>query len=299
MADACRRAAVDQIAWLQRGERRKMRDQARDRKDHQLGIAILAQLAIEIRAHRQILWILDVCDDPWPQWFIGWLALGAQPLLVCILIGAVRHIVAAGVAQHIIQRFLFADTAAAAADHRHQLAFIIHRVIQTADHDRRIWPGDRRRRTEKSDRIVWIGARWVDVLELVNMRRVIQPDRIHMRWLHRRQQRTVVQWKTRVRQHDLPPKNIPVDQRRTVFFRVNRCIVDLLIVFDACNIHYYLPFQFLHFFFSRIDERFCHNASEDDRCADEAHQRKRFAEKEEGEERRQYRCGALQKSDGA
>ena len=145
MADACRRAAVDQIAWLQRGERRKMRDQARDRKDHQLGISILAQLAVEIGAHRQILRILDVCNDPWPQWFISWLALGAQPLLVCILIGAVRHIVAAGVAQHIIQRFFFADTAAATADHRHQLAFIIHRVIQTADHDRRIWPGDRRR----------------------------------------------------------------------------------------------------------------------------------------------------------
>ena len=135
-------AAVDEVAWIEGGEGGKMGNEPCDGEDHEAAVAILAEFTVEIGAHREVLWVFDVGDDPWAEGFVGWLGFCAQPLFVGVLIGAVGNVVAAGVTEDVVQGVGFADAAAAAADDSDEFAFVVDGVVEAADSDRRVRAGD-------------------------------------------------------------------------------------------------------------------------------------------------------------
>lgn len=237
MTHTSRGAAVDEVPWIKSGERGEMSDETRNGEDHLAGVAVLSKLAIEIGAHTKVLRVFDVGDNPWTKRFIGWLRFSTEPLFVGILIGAVGNIVAAGVAEDVIQGMFFADTAAAAANDGNQFGLVVHGVVEAADGDWRVWTGDGGAGAKEGNRIVRIGAGWIDVLKFVDVGGVIEANGVDVRWVDRCKQGAVVERQGGVGEFNVPAEDVSIDEGGHIVYGINGGVVELLIVVDAGDVH--------------------------------------------------------------
>ena len=135
-------------------------DQLAHVEDHVAGAPVLQGLAVHHRLDAQGVGIRNLVrgDQRRSQRTEGVEGLAAAPLpaapLHLPIAGA--HVVAAGVAEHVVDGLLAADVAAAAADHHRQLALVVHLVAaqRARQHDGTAGALHRRRHLHEQHRII-------------------------------------------------------------------------------------------------------------------------------------------------
>ena len=183
VADAGWGAAVDEVAWHEGGEFAEVGDESGDGEDHLSGVAVLAWFAVEEGLYAEVLWVLDVGFNPWAEGFVAGLGFGAEPLFVGVLVGAVADVVAAGVAQYVVEGVFLGDAATAATDDGDEFGFVVDGVVGLGEGNGGVWAGDGGGGAEEGDWCVGVGAGWVDVFEFVNVGGVVEADGVDVGWV--------------------------------------------------------------------------------------------------------------------
>ena len=236
VADAGWGAAVDEVAWHEGGEFAEVGDESGDGEDHLGGVAVLAWFAVEEGLYAEVLWVLDVGFNPWAEGFVAGLGFGAEPLFVGVLVGAVADVVAAGVAQYVVEGVFLGDAAAAATDDGDEFGFVVDGVVGLDEGNGGVWAGDGGGGAEEGDWCVGVGAGWVDVFEFVNVGGVVEADGVDVGWVDGCEEFAVCEGDGGVGEVDVRAKDVAVYEGGGLVV-VDACVVDLLVEFDACEFH--------------------------------------------------------------
>ena len=236
VADAGWGAAVDEVAWHEGGEFAEVGDESGDGEDHLSGVAVLAWFAVEEGLYAEVLWVLDVGFNPWAEGFVVGLGFGAEPLFVGVLVGAVADVVAAGVAQYVVEGVFLGDAAAAATDDGDEFGFVVDGVVGLGEGNGGVWAGDGGGGAEEGDWCVGVGAGWVDVFEFVNVGGVVEADGVDVGWVDGCEEFAVCEGDGGVGEVDVRAKDVAVYEGGGLVV-VDACVVDLLVEFDACEFH--------------------------------------------------------------
>ena len=126
-SDPGRRAGHDHVARFERERPRRVGDDLGHAEDHVAGVPVLERLARHGGAHAEGLWVGDLVarHQPRTERAERVEALAADPLAIAELEVARGDVVAAGVAEHVVERGCLGDLARPAPDDDSQLRLVV------------------------------------------------------------------------------------------------------------------------------------------------------------------------------